>query len=122
VPYILPTFNLTCNIWRAGHIPGTDPPDVTADCNLAWGRRVNTGDINITAVGGFLPPAMILLLPKLTDIRGYTSSGGPDLVEVPAGSQRIYQVGFVDDLGKGFANEHRGAAIFQSGTWPDPIP
>jgi hypothetical protein len=70
--------------------------------------------------------SMQLLLPPLTDIRDNLCLTGSDAVEVPLGSGRWYLVVFVDDFGKGFANEHRGAMIVKppSGAplWPSPIP
>lgn len=63
-----------------------------------------------------------LLLPPLTDIQDCFNAGGPDTVEAPAGSGRFYLVDMVDDLGKGFANEHRFALMEKTGTWPSPIP
>jgi hypothetical protein len=48
-----------------------------------------------------------------------------DLVEVPAGTGRFYRVQWVDDLGKGFDNEHRFALLLQTNTfspWPIPMP
>jgi hypothetical protein len=68
---------------------------------------------------------MWLLLPALTDIRATYTNGSFDVVDCPAGSGRIYAVVFVDDSGKGFANEHRVACLSQynaAGLWPTPIP
>lgn len=65
--------------------------------------------------------SMNLLLPAGTDIRGPQDTGFADSVEVPAGSARWYGVYFVDDIGKGFANEHRTACIFAIPlSWPPP--
>jgi len=76
---------------------------------------------------------MQLLLPALTDVRSGVVAAVPDFVEVPAGSGRWYQVYAVDDIGKGFANEHRIAVIlavsalvnptaYAGIVWPVPIP
>lgn len=65
---------------------------------------------------------MLVMLPSATDIRPPNSAGGADKVEMPAGSGRFYQVQFVDDIGKGFPNEHRFAILAQMGVWPTPIP
>jgi hypothetical protein len=70
---------------------------------------------------------MVLLLPKGTDVRDELNATGRDGVECPAGSGRFYEVIFVDDIGKGFPNEHRGATMektFGPGPteWPTPIP
>jgi hypothetical protein len=118
-----PAFNLTVNIWRAATPPGTIPPDVTAMCNLTWGKRVNAPASGGTGAIGVVFLAPVLLLPKGTDIRSDEKcSTGNDTCEVPAGSGRFYTVIYVDDLGKGFANEHRGALLQSRGGWPQPIP
>ena len=112
--------------------PPGGPPALSPDCNLAVGRRVSIptveGDLT-TAYG-----SMTLLLPKGTDIRDAScvASLAGDLVEVPAGSGRFYFVAYVDDVGKGFLNEHRYAYISKacqasdptlfSYIWPAPIP
>lgn len=129
--YTLPVFNITCNIW---HDQAAAPqsyllPDLTAvACNLALGRRrliEANGNISGTM-------HMQLLLPALTDVRpGYNGALGGDLVEAPAGSKRFYLVLAVDDIGKGFANEHRiamlvyqpnGVTFVVTGAIPAPIP
>lgn len=108
--YRLPNFNLEVGIW---HPPIAVPPPVGPAAietvgNLSPGRRVS-----MLAVASAME--MWLLLPPLTDIRrlGY--------VQVPLGSGRWYQVQVVDDIGKGFANEHRFAIILQdNANWPVP--
>lgn len=118
--YVQPTFNLIANIWRAGN-PVINPPDVVADCNLAYGRRVNVASTGGTTLQGAPLIAMNLLMPQGTDIRGPQDTVGPDTVECPAGTGRYYGVFFVDDIGKGFANEHRTAALLAiQGTWVGP--
>lgn len=111
MPYVLPTFNLSVNIWwweqYLGLVPPGNPPDVITVCNLALGRRIGSNDQPHLS-------SMWLLLPALTDIRCVDLTGTatqPGLVEVPAGSGRYYDVDYVDDIGKGFANEHRFALI-----------
>lgn len=106
-----PTFNLTCNIWRAAGGLVYAAPDVAgAKCNLSPGKRVlliATGGGPVISSAG----QMELLLDTGTDIRAAWNGGSPDWVEVPAGSKRIYAVTFVDDVAKGFANEYRIALI-----------
>jgi len=117
--FTVPTFNLLCNIWTAGMGPPAAPRLANVACNLAWGRRVQT----LTVGSGFVP--MVLLLPAGTDVRFSRNATGPDTIECPAGTGRYYTVLAVDDLGKGFPNEHRGAAIeaiTTFGLWPTPIP
>lgn len=133
--FSVPAFPLLCDIytgpWLSKSLRVDDVP-----CNLAWSKRVNTG---LTAGSGPSSAAaqsfMTLLLPAATDIRdnaGLVGATG-DIVEVPKGSGRWYGVIYVDDLGKGFANEHRGATIlkiyekvnpteFAGLAWPVPIP
>jgi len=116
MPYALPTFNLACNLWHVPH-PVTNPPDVISPCNLTPGQRIADQNASVTQ------PCMYLLLPKLTDIRCQYEGvgGGDDLCEVPAGSGRYYTVIYVDDIGKGFANEHRFALIAMYKA-PAPLP
>lgn len=143
--YKLPTFNLNVNVWRFATADVTAPPDVQTTGNLVGGHH---GILNkapqfgaafaqypqVVTSGQF----MTLLLPKLADVRQALSSDDyGDCVEVPAGSQRYYAVVQVDDIGKGFANEHRfalivaltgqygvlfGATWNQPADWPQPIP
>lgn len=119
--YTLPTFNLTCNIYTTtGTWPAT--PRLSSLCNLALGRRVESHGF----VSGSLN--MALLLPAGTDIRAgpVPNPPGNDTVEVPAGSGRTYAVLAVDDIGKGFPNEHRVAILtavsIATHFWPTPIP
>ncbi len=125
MPYSLPTFNIPIKIWRWSHQPPAAPA-VTTVGNLSWGRRVNLsglagGEVNVNRT-------ITLLLPPLTDIRSYinVASGDGDLVEAPAATGRFYQVAFVDDIGKGFPNEHRAAILIQveqgGSPWPAPMP
>jgi len=122
VAYALPDFGLVCQIYTNSPNPFTVPPRLTSPCNLAWGKRVSlafTGS-NVLTSGDVFPSQ--LLLPALTDIRGPRNASGVDFVEVPSGSGRRYVVYLVEDLGKGYANEHRLALIVGVGTWPTPIP
>jgi hypothetical protein len=119
--FSVPTFNLTCNIWRGASGPPA-PPSVVAECNLAWGRRVSHFP---SGLGVDPASAMTLLLPVGTDIRSLVCATGSDWVEVPAGTGRFYVVLGVDDVGKGFPNEHRAALLLPTdnfGPWPSPIP
>lgn len=120
--FSVPTFNLTVDIYT-GPYPGL--LRLSSPCNLAMGRRIqlfNEGASPTLDGYGSIPS---LLLPKLTDIRDQTNGIAADYVEVPAGSQRWYLVGLVDDVAKGFTNEYRFASlgkIFQgalgAGTFP----
>ncbi len=135
--FTVPDFNLTCEIC-------TGPYDTrvlrssAVPCNLAMGRRVIWGFHDPAAVNYGVATAT-LLLPAGTDIRDNAQLGpgllhGPyDIVEVPSGSGRWYSVNSVDDIGKGFANEHRFAGLSKLSSnsglsnttglyWPVPMP
>ncbi len=122
--YSLPTFNLHINVWRRGSAV-FNPPDVTGMCNLTPGRRMldpgRLPEPSLPAAG-----CSYVLVPKLFDIRDDKVFPGHDNVEVPAGSGRFYSVGWVEDVGKGFPNEHRMAVLLWDGVslpyWPGPIP
>lgn len=118
--FTLPTFNLRCNIYtgpwatKALRIPDQQ-------CNLAWGKRGNVlFFVNTDLELGAASPGMIILLPARTDIRCWLWYGTDDLVECPSGSGRWYSVAAIDDIGKGFANEHRAAWLTQISQWLDP--
>lgn len=121
--YSLPAFPLLANIWRNGN-PTTNPPDVVAPANLAYGKRTIT---QFWDWGSPAPPVgasifSLLLFPPFTDIRDGFSASAQDTVEFPAGTGRFYQCDFVDDFGKGFPNEHRFSILEKIGVWPSPIP
>jgi len=121
VAYVIPEMPLEYNLWRSGNAPPA-APDVTRFCNLAMGRRVSSyqGVISFPT-----EPIMSLLVLAGEDIRG-PQCGAPDVViEVPANTGRFYQILGVDDIGKGFLNEHRVALLSWTtafGPWPSPIP
>lgn len=130
--FTLPTFNLVCDFYTGPW--ATKAYRLTENGNLAWGKRTlgiwgSAGDTSFS-------PAVYsetLLLPALTDVRSAALTGHNDLIEVPSGSGRWYVVQAVDDIGKGFANEHRAAIItmasqyvdftrFPGLFWPVPMP
>jgi hypothetical protein len=132
--FTVPTFNLTCNI-HSGDVWPPPPVRVVSLCNLAMGRRAvwfNASDNVLSSLTYGAAP--LLLLPAGTDVRDASCSHVPDLVECPAGSGRWYNVGSVDDSGKGFPNEFRiatlakiyqdsqGGGSFTGLFWPTPIP
>lgn len=142
MPFILPTFMVDVNIWNNALVSGA--PTIQTKGNLSPGRRVNVvstplltnAQINAAVGVGYY---MELLLPKLTDVRGLQNNGVESVVECPAGSARFYLVVWVDDVGKGFANEHRMALLAQCNftmvtatvltatfgaipPWPSPLP
>jgi hypothetical protein len=127
----LPEFNIECEIYRGPWLTKT-LASAHQPCNLAYGKR-----IAVTSSDTFFQDQysvlMQLLLPPLVDIRDLSCAAVSDVVEVPAGSGRWYQVCNVDDIGKGFDNEHRCALLFKIAatmfgssyaglSWPAPIP
>jgi len=119
--FTLPSFPLTVNIWRGGNDVQAAPPDVVVSANLVFPRRAEFGPSVVSdfaAAWQMLTLGwvyMSLLLPIATDIRFRDSALGQeaDAVECPAGTGRFYIVIFVDDVGKGFANEHRQALMLR---------
>lgn len=120
--FIVPEMPLSVNIWTEDSGPPA-PPRLTCAGNLAFGRRVSfftdLGNASTAILG-----QMVLLVPAGTDIRDASTTSDSDVIEVPAGSSRIYIVVYVDDMGKGFPNEHRFAIIQKHPefVWPIPIP
>lgn len=131
--FTLPTFNLLCDIGlsTAAGWPGSNAGWaarlVNVPCALVYGRRVgfNASDSIIGGSPGHL--GMHVLLPALTDVRGLQSFTGQgnkvDWIQCPSGSGRWYAVTWVDDIGKGWPNEHRTAECLAVGsTWVAPYP
>ena len=128
--FTLPTFNLVANILRFN---GTSYVVVGETvCNLAMGKRVSNPQ-GSSGVGDLEGNTPILLCPAGTDIRDRSCGGDSDVVECPAGTGRWYAAGLVDDIGKGFDNEHRSVTLLKVGwfgdwltrglsAWPAPIP
>jgi hypothetical protein len=118
--FTLPSFNLSVDIYTGPWL--TKVLRVTSDANLAFGRR---SQVQYPSLGdpGAAPASVyeILLLPAITDIRSYFLTGQTDVVEVPSGSGRWYGVEWVDDVGKGFDNEHRAAGLLQISHFLDPV-
>jgi hypothetical protein len=119
MPFEVPDFPLFCNI-----ISGPGPILVVrhglVPCNLAIGRRANAiaAGLGLFYGGG----NMSLLLPSRTDVRDFAATTGFDIIECPAGTLRYYGVTWVDDVGRGYANEYRFAAMVKFGPWPTPYP
>jgi hypothetical protein len=119
--FVEPTYNLTCGVWRFGSLT-TGPPDLTVMGNLTWGRRVGAPSMSTAAILDNAAFTMVLLVPAGSDVRDVYSPPGNDTVEAPLGSGRFYYAAFVDDIGKGFSNEHRAVLLVKLGPWPAPIP
>ncbi len=127
--FVVPNFNLLCKIGTSATagFPATLPPFsirlASQMCALVFGHRVNVFASGGTAAQGYPVMGMSLLLPVGTDVRGSESGTGIlDVVECPVGTGRWYQVIQVDDIGKGYANEHRSAAILALPVWVPPYP
>lgn len=120
--YVLPTFNITCGIWQAPAVPPVGPEDIRLKCNLAWGKRVAVPSTGGTGTLGVVLMTMTLLMPPLTNIWGDPDLVACCVVEAPIGTGRVYRVAYVDDIGKGFANEHRAAILVAALPWPHPTP
>jgi len=130
--FSIPNFNLLCDIWE-GPFPTKTLRVADVPCNLALGRRVQSLFVDPTNILT-APAAPNLLLPAGTDVRDVDCDvTDSDFVEVPKGSGRWYIVLLVDDVGKGFDNEYRIAAIAKISEridstayaglwWPTPIP
>lgn len=133
MPFTVPEFPLSCNVYDffTNVIPA--PRLIGVECNLAIGKRVQSVGAGRGSLGGCIGLPPTLLCPGGTDIRdNATSLHGPDVVEVPAGSQRWYLVDDVEPLGLGFDNWHVAAALIKMSTnidgtfsamvWPTPDP
>jgi hypothetical protein len=127
--FVVPNFNLTCDIFKnegtldAPVVPSLPARLAAVPCALVYGRRVNVASTGGTSSPGVPLECMSLLVPKLTDIRGPQDVVINDVVAVPAGSGRWYGVNAVDDIGKGYPNEHRSATIFALPfSWTPPYP
>jgi len=128
----LPTFNLPVDIYTGPWL--TKTLRVSTVGNLAYSKRIalESGGLDPTSPTSSAVTVMQLLLPPLTDVRDRYNGGPYDVVEAPSGSGRWYCVLGVDDIGKGFANEHRCALVqkiaaninavaFAGLNWPTPI-
>ena len=121
--FVLPTFPITCSIWDAGTYPHGTARLTNVPCQL---RAPAASQANVIVPVAGQTVAMTLLLPALTDIRDSfnTPINSRDVVEVPEGSGRVYIVAIMDDIAKGFPNEHRYAILQKvvGFPWPTPSP
>jgi hypothetical protein len=131
VAFTLPQFPLTCEIFSGPYLARVSR--ATSVCNLALGRRgVVLPDFEFGTTQIATGPTYVLFPPG-TDVRDMNCNiPAQDLLELPQGSGRWYSVSLVDDVGKGFANEHRYAIVnkvsqrvnatdFAGLFWPIPI-
>lgn len=131
--FALPVFNISCNIWHGGltHMPPSGVPDLVVNGNLANGRvwHLPVWQRRLPGLGAMSMSSSILF-PKGTDVRDVSTTTGPDIIECPAGTGRLYWVTYVDDIARGFGNEHRWVVMqkvwtydaFSIYRWPTPIP
>jgi len=121
--FVLPTFNIVVNIYSAGFPPPGGPPRLT---NIAAQLRAPSANNVMYLSTVAANSAQCLLLPPGTDIRDRfcTPINSMDYVEAPAGTGRFYIVVIVDDIGRGFPNEHRYVILQKviGVPWPVPIP
>src|ERR1044072_4476847 len=112
--FVLPTFNLTCDIYTFPY-NFTNPPRLTSPCQL---RAPNMAAVAMANGLLAVTQAIQLLLPPLTDIRDQYCApiNAPDCVVLPIGTTCRYQVMYVNDIGKGFPNEHRYATLAKIAT------
>lgn len=117
-----PRFNLTATIYDFYGPPflPRHAARLQAPCQI---RAIRTAlALNHDVASG---PGTLLLFPRLTDIRpffGFAVAGiSGDVVEVPAGSARFYVCNYIEDVAKGFLNEHRAAIVIQA-PFPGPYP
>lgn len=116
--YTIPSFPLAVRIWRSTSLV-VNPPDVSAMGNLVSSRPdadpfpgIGIGTLAQRQVAGaYWGRFATILLPRLTDVQPPNSTTNGDVLECPAGTGRYYFVVWVDDTGKGFANEHRYAYV-----------
>ncbi len=120
--YVLPNFNTEVYLWHMGS-DTADPPDVIVNGNFSWDRRSHSDGLDPSNPGSYTP-LMTLLVPRLTDIRGYVDNAGDyDVAEIPSASGRFYIVHYVDFIGCQFPNEHLGAEVYMpAGHTPPPPP
>lgn len=124
MPFKVPTFNLTCDIYTANDL-GINPPRL-ADVPCQWrGIAKLTALDSVFAVSG--PPAISteILLPAGTDVRGSVDGAleqEDDIILSVFGVTRPFYVLDVYDVARGFANEYRIAVVRKLPYWAVPIP
>lgn len=103
-----PAFVLSVNLWRNAGVGGLYvAPNLVFNAALSCGRRVTEKNVTGATPSVASTQMVELLCPKGTDVRSTWNNVANDLVEVPAGSKRFYDIWWVDDVGKGFSNEYR---------------
>ena len=111
----VPVFPLVVNIWNGGIQPPAPPSLVTVG-NLCLPHR-DSQVVQDYAPGLYVDYQLYVLLPAGTDVRDGSAGFGNSFLEIPAGTFRLYQAVFVDDVAKGFSNEYRRATIVKLPGW-----
>ena len=131
--FVLPDFSLSVDIYTGPFVGRV--LRLTLNGNLAMGKRTALSVLPIDPADSTTGLSPQLLLPAGTDVRDVSCSGAglADIVDCPSGSGRWYIVTNVDDIGKGYSNEHRVASLlkiyeevdsvrYPGLHWPTPIP
>jgi hypothetical protein len=121
--FVIPTFNLVCDVFTFPYNFAGAPRIANQICQLrapsVQAQNLGNGLLAITQT-------ICLIVPKGTDIRDQycTPINSSDAIVLPPGTGCRYQVLWVNDIGRGFPNEHRYATLakINSGPWPTPIP
>lgn len=122
MPFRVPRFNLVARVWHGTPaIPPAAAPDLSPQCQLVWDRAADIPFVR-SSTPFRLGHVMKVRFPARTDVRDQNSTTNADVVEVPSGSGRFYLVFWVDDVGRGFANEYRQAMVMAIAPWPTPDP
>lgn len=123
-----PNFNLLANVTTCD-VPGVPAIPIGAirlpnqPCALVYGKRSANSSSGGTTLPGIPVETINVLFPKGTDVRGPQDTVSFDMIECPAGTGRWYMCVFLDDIGKGYLNEHRTASVFAlQGSWLAPYP
>lgn len=117
--YTVPQMPSFCNVWTFPGVLIGAPRITNLRCQLRAAGRSSTGQDTGSPGWTFL---WALVVAAGTDIRDSHNASGADTIEVPAGSGRIYELQYVDDVALGFLNSYRIAFLKKKGQWPTPNP
>lgn len=128
MPFIVPTFNLLCNVWSNDDWRANWPswPAIATyfdvPCQLRGHLKQTTPWTELVIAGSLLE----LCLPALTDVRDvfYFTQEYPSwtwVIEVPSGSGCFYFVVGISDQAKGFPNEYRSVILAPTRSYESPF-